>query len=141
VLQDVGFRWPAASPPVRARRHHAALYRTTRRSSRRRCASLVLPSVRARCRGATPRSRRCRYKHDAAAPCSRRCDNRGPCRGRGRRHQVDTPVACSQPSLPPRAREREHAPMKDELTPRTRGEHEKIRTKWTARTACFEFFN
>jgi hypothetical protein len=31
-----------------------------------------------------------------------------------------------------RAREREDAQTKDELTPRTQGEHEKIRTKWTA---------
>jgi hypothetical protein len=44
----------------------------------------------------------------------------------------DTHAGHSRP--PPREREREDAQRKDEVTPHTRGEHEKIKTKWTYRT-------
>jgi hypothetical protein len=51
-------------------------------------AAAALPSVRARCHRAMPRSHRRRYEHDTDTPHSRRGDSRGPCRGCGCRRQA-----------------------------------------------------
>jgi hypothetical protein len=117
--------------------HHASLSSGRRRSmprlSHRRRASLTPPQ---RCR---------RYEHDATAPRLARTVAGMSTTPTRLTHAVVTVVAhaavVAAAAKRVREREREDAQMKDEVTPRTQGEHEKIRTKWTPRTACFEFFN
>jgi hypothetical protein len=113
-------------------------------------------------------SRTLGYEHDAAAPrLARAATSLALPPVRARRHRASlTPWRRSWPapwSWPPppsetcpphaagrlrlrvhereRESEREDAQTKDEVMPHTRGEHEKIRTKWMPHTACFEFFN
>jgi hypothetical protein len=165
--RTLGFGWPAVPPPCLA--HTAAGTSMTPpchappRLARAATAALCrfAPRSSDRCRASLtpPRSRCHRYEHDTATPRLARAAigmsmmpprlSRGVATWSWSPPPSDTrppPTAgCLRLRLRAREREREReredAQMKDEVTPHTRGEHEKIRTKWMPRTTCFEFFN